>query len=215
MTASRALLVDYGGVLTERMSLTQTGFCVRNDIDPQSLREVLREWVERPGPTSPVPALERGELDVANFESMFAERLHRSDGGPVHPHGLLKDMFADVELNEPMLAAVAAVRATGVRVAIVSNSWGAYYPVDLLHRAFDALVFSNVVGLRKPDPAIYLHSANLLGVAPGECLFVDDRLANVDGAVATGMAGLHFLHSADAVAHLLGHFGVTCEDDQS
>jgi putative hydrolase of the HAD superfamily len=54
---------------------------------------------------------------------------------------------------------VRRARATGLRVAALSNSWGAgdYDPYDgyELDELFDAVVISDQVGIRKPSPAIY------------------------------------------------------------
>ena len=52
------------------------------------------------------------------------------------------------------------------------------------------LVDSSEVGVRKPDPAIYLLTSERLGVAPEGCAFLDDHPGNVAGAQAVGMAGI-------------------------
>jgi putative hydrolase of the HAD superfamily len=53
---------------------------------------------------------------------------------------------------------------------------------------FDAEVFSNAVGLAKPDPRIYLHCCELLGVEPGEAVFVGDGANDeLEGARRVGM----------------------------
>ncbi|WP_144122615.1 HAD family hydrolase [Catellatospora sichuanensis] len=197
-----ALLVDYGGVLTERMDLTQSRFCQAAGIEPGSLLRVLDEWVARPGPDSPVPAMERGEITVAAFERLLAARLTGIDGVPVRPDGLLQAMFADGRLDEQTLDLVAELRRAGVRTAMVSNAWGSDYPFDRLHACFDAFVLSHEVGSRKPEPDIYLRSAQLLDVAPQDCVFVDDRAANVHGAQLVGMVGLHFTDPAAGRARL-------------
>jgi putative hydrolase of the HAD superfamily len=56
---------------------------------------------------------------------------------------------------------------------------------------FDAEVFSNAVGLAKPDPRIYLHCCELLGVEPGEAVFVGDGANDeLDGARRVGMKAI-------------------------
>ncbi|MEU4327659.1 HAD family hydrolase [Nonomuraea dietziae] len=61
----------------------------------------------------------------------------------------------------------------------------------------DAVVSSARVGLAKPDPRIYELAAQVAGVAPSRCLFVDDRLENVEAARALGMIGVHFTEAGD------------------
>jgi putative hydrolase of the HAD superfamily len=48
-------------------------------------------------------------------------------------------------------------------------------------------VYSDEVGLAKPDPAIYRLTCERLGCAPEEALFVDDTQVCVEGARAVGM----------------------------
>lgn len=102
--------------------------------------------------------------------------------------GLLLD-YAGV-LDQPGMDTVArAARAAGVRTAVVSNT--DRLPHSVRPTDFDAVVLSGAVGCAKPDAEIYRLAARRLGLAPGECVFVDDLRRNVDGAVATGMVGVH------------------------
>jgi FMN phosphatase YigB (HAD superfamily) len=160
MTMLTALLVDYGGVLTEPMWLTHSRFCQAAGIDPDSLGRLLDDWV-RDGTALPGP-------------------------------GLLRLMFSDIRLDEQTLSLVRDLHTAGVRTALVTNAWGRYYPFESLEGCFDAFVLSSDVGARKPDPEIYLRSAEILGVAPEQCVFVDDRADNVSGATRLGMTGVHF-----------------------
>lgn len=66
----------------------------------------------------------------------------------------------------------------------------------------DVVVSSAEVGVAKPDRRIYEIAAEQAGVAPERCLFIDDRLENVEGARAVGMTGLHFTKPADLAAAL-------------
>lgn len=91
-------------------------------------------------------------------------------------------------------ALLETLRDRGLLLALVSN---AIDPPDLLHRdlaefgvaqRLDAAVFSSEVGRRKPDPLIFRRALDLLGVEPGESLFVGDTLAtDIAGADALGM----------------------------
>jgi putative hydrolase of the HAD superfamily len=47
--------------------------------------------------------------------------------------------------------------------------------------------------MAKPDTRIYALAAKRLGVPAENCVFVDDLPANVEGARAAGMLGIHFL----------------------
>jgi epoxide hydrolase-like predicted phosphatase len=104
--------------------------------------------------------------------------------------------LSDLRPREEVLDLVARARETGVATAVLSNSWGTgefdpYLGYDLGDR-FDAVVISDQVGLRKPDPRIYLLAAGEIGVEPQKCVFVDDTDRNLPPASELGMATVLF-----------------------
>ncbi|WP_086824789.1 HAD family phosphatase [Allokutzneria sp. NRRL B-24872] len=194
----RALVVDYGGVLTTPIGPSFATWMAGDGIDPASYGEMLRDWLGRDAPPdSPVHLLERGELDVTEFNRVLAARLTTVDGRAIVPEGLLDRAFATVHADADMLDLLRAARAAGLRTALLSNSWGNSYPMDVLAPLFDELVISGEVGMRKPEARIYQLTADRLGIAPRRCLFLDDAQPNVDGALRTGMQAL--LHKDSAV----------------
>lgn len=89
------------------------------------------------------------------------------------------------------LSVVDALRAAGSRLAVVSDS-SAETPLlwsqSPLGKRIPVTAFSCVVGVRKPDPAIYLHAVDALQVLPEDCLFVGDGDGHeLSGAAALGM----------------------------
>ena len=65
------------------------------------------------------------------------------------------------------------------------------WPESQFAGLFDAEVFSNAVGLSKPDPRIYLHCCELLGVEPHEAVFVGDGANDeLAGARRVGMEAI-------------------------
>jgi|SRR4051812_49587339 len=80
-------------------------------------------------------------------------------------------------------------RAAGLPTALVSDADAVPEAVAAL---FDVLVLGGAVGARKPDPEVYRRTAALLGLAPHDCVVVDDLASNVRGARAAGaVAVLH------------------------
>ncbi|GAA4020647.1 hypothetical protein GCM10022247_50900 [Allokutzneria multivorans] len=194
----RALVVDYGGVLTTPIGPSFATWMAEDGIDPATYGEMLRDWLGRDAPPdSPVHRLERGELDVAEFNRLLAARLTTVDGREIVPEGLLDRAFATVHADADMLDLLRAARAAGLRTALLSNSWGNSYPMDVLAPLFDELVISGEVGMRKPEARIYHLTADRLGLPPRHCLFLDDAQPNVDGALLAGMQAL--LHKDSAV----------------
>lgn len=208
----RALVIDYGGVLTSPLQDSLQSWCEDDEIDLAAFRRVLGEWL---GPaygheaaTNPMHALERGEIAIPDFEQELARRLTTHDGRAVEPEGLLGRMFAGFRKQQPMFDVVRRLRREGVRTALLSNSWGMDYPREEWDEIFDATVISGEIGMRKPEPAIYRRAAELLEVDPAECVFVDDLGANVKGAVGVGMVGVKFVSAEQAIDELEALFGL-------
>jgi putative hydrolase of the HAD superfamily len=80
-----------------------------------------------------------------------------------------------------------------------------------LHERFDAVIVSGEVGIRKPDPAIYLLAAGKLGLPAGACVLVDDVAANLPPAAELGMATIHHTDSTATIRELERIFGVGLE----
>jgi putative hydrolase of the HAD superfamily len=190
----RGVITDWGGVLTSPLNDAIASWVTAERLDSQRYRRVMRAWVTEAyagSETNPIHGLEDGSLQPMEFERMLAAELRTVDGGEVPAEGLLDRMFLAFLPVEPMYDALRAVRAHGVRTALLSNSWGNTYPRELWAELFDAVVISGEVGLRKPDEAIFRHALDTLGLEPAECVFIDDIEHNVVAAEALGMVGLH------------------------
>ena len=172
------------------------------NIDPRHYAAVMRPWVldgyQPAGDSNPIHALERGESTPEEFEQLLAARIVCRDGRQVSADGLLARMFAGTTYCDPMHAALVSIRGAGLRTGLLSNSWGMDdYPRHLFPSLFDAVVISGEVGMRKPEERIFRHAVGLLGLAPEECVFIDDIEVNVAAAEAVGMTAV--LHDDPAV----------------
>jgi epoxide hydrolase-like predicted phosphatase len=212
MANVKALIFDYGGVLTSPLQDSMDTWLETDGIDPRSFRDTMREWLGasygEDAAASPVHALERGEVEVPYFEHQLAARLRTIDGRPVEADGLLTRMFAGYGWQPAMAEVLRRTRAAGLSTGLLSNSWGLDYPREAWHELFDAVVISGEVGMRKPEPGIYLLAAERLGKAPEECVFVDDLGPNVRGAAAVGMIGVHHVTPQQTIEELEALFGI-------
>lgn len=90
-----------------------------------------------------------------------------------------------------------ALRAAGHPVSAITNWSAETWPVGCavhpeLAQVFDTTVVSGQVGMIKPSRVIFRHFCAEAGVAPSDCLFIDDGLHNCLGARAAGMDAIHF-----------------------
>jgi putative hydrolase of the HAD superfamily len=186
-----AVIFDYGGVLTTPVQESIAAWHEADGIDPASFSRVLKEWLSRDaGHGTPVHRLETGLLAAEEFDLLLAGRLSTVDGRQIEPVGVLSRMFAAMHPDPAMFTLAEQLRALGVRVALLSNSWGNTYPRKLIDAILDPVVISGEVGLRKPLAPIYELTLARLGLDAQRVLFVDDAAPNVEGARAVGMLAL-------------------------
>lgn len=92
---------------------------------------------------------------------------------------------------------VRALHGRGIAMGIITNNvkefsdsgsggWRAIVPIELM----SVVVDSSAVGMRKPDPAIYRHALDALGVGASNAVFLDDMESNVAAAESVGMHGI-------------------------
>jgi beta-phosphoglucomutase len=81
------------------------------------------------------------------------------------------------------------LRLRGVAVAVASSSKNAAAVIERIRirPLLDVLVDGNHVSTSKPDPAIFLETAERLGVSPRRCVVVEDAASGVEAALAAGM----------------------------
>lgn len=126
-----------------------------------------------------------GLISSAEFERSLIRKL--SITGETWQHAVDQAEQPDLELlryigqlRKHYKTAVLSNANQGVVSSRIGREW--------LERCFDKVVVSAEVGLIKPDPAIYHYTAEQLGVSPGECIFIDDRSANLHAARELGMS---------------------------
>ena len=178
-----AVLFDFAGVLTsspwDAMAAAGGGNI-----------ELLIGAYEEDG-DHPWHRVERGELAIADWVVEVTQL--GADAGVEIDFAPLQALLGDMTVHTAVVDCVRDLRRRGYRLGLITNNvregsstWRAMVPVDEL---FDVVVDSSEVGMRKPNPAIFHHTLELLGgVPPSAAVFLDDSPGNVDGA---RRAGLH------------------------
>jgi epoxide hydrolase-like predicted phosphatase len=192
----KGLIVDFGGVLTTNVFDSFKAFCRAEGLPEHTVKEIFRDR-EGEG-LSLLRQLEKGDLTADDFSERFAPLLG------VSPDNLVERLFGGIGPDEPMVEAVRRARKAGIKTGLISNSWGngLHYDPAMLDELFDAVVISGDVGLHKPQPEIFLMGAERIGVAPQECVFVDDLRENCEGAEAVGMKAILHRGSAGTLPQL-------------
>jgi putative hydrolase of the HAD superfamily len=191
----RALLVDYGGVI----SRPQPAEAVAEMAAIAGLEVPLfieRYWQHR------VP-YDLGQ-DSREYWSAVLGAEPARDGSLERLIRL--DVASWCSLNAGTLEVLNAAHRDGIALSLLSNA--PHELADALddHRAlalFDHLLFSARLGAVKPDAAAFEGALEAISCDPGQVLFIDDRPANVEGAIACGLQAIVFVSAEQLRAALL------------
>ena len=133
---------------------------------------------------------ERGEIDQQTFLDGFLSAEHSFD------HAAFLDLFRrGYRWLDGMEDILAELQTSAVPMHCLSNypRWFEVIEERLrLTRYLPWTFVSCTTGLRKPAAAAYLHAASVLGVPTAQCLFIDNKESNCEGARQVGMSAIHF-----------------------
>lgn len=184
----RAVVFDYGMVL----SAPQDPVAHQEMVETTGLSQEMFDryyWSNRDD-------FDRGALDGPAYWSKFASEAGILLSAKQTDRLLVLDALMWMSLNEPVLTWAQQVRATGVKIGILSNIGDTQ--VNEMRKQFgwlkdyDHCTWSYQLKMAKPEPEIYLHTMEKLGVEPEKALFIDDKAENVRGAESVGMQGFLF-----------------------
>jgi 2-haloacid dehalogenase len=110
----------------------------------------------------------------------YATRFNETIPGPVE--GSLEIVSALAERRVPLFA----ITNFG------SEFWDLFRPTQPIFDLFGDIIVSGVEKIVKPDPAIYALALRRFGLQPGDAIFIDDNLDNIESARKNGFSGHHF-----------------------
>lgn len=215
MTAPEAVLLDAGGVLLlpNPWAIAAVVRAAGGSIEPATVRRAHF------AATAAMDA--RKDRDWNRYHRVFARF------GAV-PEARLSDFLGAMTdlctapagtlwnaVPEGVLEQLEALAATGVAIAVVSNSDGSVESVlQKCGISFDIVIDSTIVGYAKPEPEIFGFALDKLNVAPANAVHVGDTAwADVDGAHAAGVRPLHMDPFGDCPYPAGHHEHVTSLDD--
>lgn len=187
----RAVVFDFGGVVITSITTGVGRLAERHGVDPATMLSALLG----PDETGDHPwhRAERGELAVAEIQALLAEHAGQLDL-TLDGDEITELLAAGFTVNQPVLDTLTALRAAGIRTALLTNTFREFRPtlerrLDLA--LFDVVIESYAVGSRKPEPAIYEATSAALGVDHDEIVFLDDFVQNLAPAIALGWRTIH------------------------
>jgi len=212
----RAVLWDFGGVI---LSSPFEAFRVY-ERELNLPEDFIRGLNARNPDTNAWAKMERSEVPLQDFVSLFeAEALeqgHKIDGWRV-----LRSISGDIR---PQMVEALRRCKKHFRVACITNNMKsgegpsmARSPdkakaVAEVMTLFEHVFESSRLGWRKPDPRIYRHACDQLGVAPEHCIYLDDLGINLKPARAMGMRTIKVGDPDVAIAELEAMVGIALKD---
>jgi putative hydrolase of the HAD superfamily len=204
LSTIRAVILDFGDVISL-------------PADPEVIRWMARLFGLTENRFREIYASFRLDYDRgADSAVEYWRRVAHAAGREVSDDQIEQLRKADVtmwgRLNPDMLLWAERLRAAGYKTAILSNMHD-----DMVKhlrsngdwtKRFDSLTLSSAIGMVKPEPDIFEHCLKSLGVGPEEALFIDDREANIEGALQVGISGI-FAPSQAELRNTLAALGFT------
>lgn len=205
MSAIRAIVSDFGGVLTTPLFHAFARVQDDSGIPVASLGLALARIQEEDG-AHPLYELEKGHMTEPDFVARLERALSDELGRPAPLHEFSERYWSYLDPNDDLIAYMAGLRDRGYAMALLTNNvreweprWRSMLPVDDI---FGVVVDSAFVGMRKPEREIYELTLERLGLPAQACVFLDDIEVNCDAARELGMTAVAFRDTERAIAEI-------------
>jgi putative hydrolase of the HAD superfamily len=204
MSDIRDVIFDLGAVLLRwSPEAIVAGFSDDAAVQARLLETVFRhpDW----------QAMDLGQMTEAEALPRMAARVGLSE--PVMAC-LMAETRAYLQPLAPMVEILEACRLRGLGCYALTNMPAEMF--DYLEarigffQLFNGIVVSAREGLAKPDPAIYRLTLARYGLKPGNTLFIDDKVENIDGARVVGLHGIQYT-ACDAVQEKIRQILELCQ----
>ena len=143
-----------------------------------------------------------GEISSEDHWTSVIKRLRRPASELVT---IREEFFAGDIVDRTLIEYIRSLRGK-YKTGVISNAWGDlrdFIVREKFDDAFDKLIISAEVGAMKPEPKIFQIALEQFDVSPGEAVFVDDVLANIEGCEKVGMKGIHFKDPESTMKQLM------------
>lgn len=208
----RAVLWDFGGVILS--SPFESFKTYERELNLPE--DFIRGLNARNPDTNAWAKMERSEVPLQDFVALFeAEALER--GYKIDGWRVLRSISGDIR---PQMVEALRRCKQHFRVACITNNMKhgdgpgmartpekAQAVAEVLS-LFEHVFESSKLGWRKPDPRIYRHACDQLGVAPEQCIYLDDLGINLKPARAMGMRTIKVGDPDVAIAELEAMVGI-------
>lgn len=207
MSDYKTVIFDFGGVITS------SPFEAFKRMEAE--RGLPHDFVRLVNSTNPDhnawARFERAEISAEEFDEVFAQSA-RELGQELRGADVLALLAGNI--RPAMVSALDRLKADGYRIGCITNNVKSGNGAGMTSSAekaeavtevmarFEHVIESSKVGVRKPDPKIYQMMCEAMGVAPSECIYLDDLGINCKPASMLGMHAIKVTSGEQALADL-------------
>ena len=202
----QAILWDFGGVFTT------SPFEYFNKLEAElgAPQDLIRQVNSTNPDKNAWAQFESNSVSLDDFDVLFADESEGL-GFRIEGKAVINVLSGDLR---PRMVEVLKVCKQHYKVACITNNVKAgkgpgmnqntekANQVGQVMDLFDAIIESSVVGIRKPNPAIYQMACKTLEVNAQDCAFLDDLGINLKPAKELGMATIKVLTEDQAISDL-------------
>ena len=193
----KAIIWDFGGVITSSPFEAFNEFEKANGLPKDIIRTINSEnpdmnaWAQ----------FESNSITIGQFNDLFLKEA-KAKGFDIKGRDIIKLLKGSIREN--MVSFLRELKSDFKLGCITNNVKSSSQEntdneTEEVMSIFDHVIESSIVGIRKPNPEIYMMSCDALNVSPDQCIYLDDLGINLKPARELGMTTIKVIQPEDAI----------------
>ena len=193
----KAIIWDFGGVITSSPFEAFNQFEEANGLPKDIIRTINSENPD----TNAWAKFESNSITIDVFNDLFLKEA-KAKGFDIKGIDIIKLLKGSIRKN--MVSFLRELKSD-FKLGCITNNVKSSSEENNDNETkeamslFDHVIESSIVGIRKPNPEIYMMSCDALKVSPDQCIYLDDLGINLKPARELGMTTIKVIHPEDAI----------------
>ena len=193
----KAIIWDFGGVITSSPFEAFNQFEEANGLPKDIIRTINSENPD----TNAWAKFESNSITIDVFNDLFLKEA-KAKGFDIKGRDIIKLLKGSIRKN--MVSFLRELKSD-FKLGCITNNVKSSSEENNDNETkeamslFDHVIESSIVGIRKPNPEIYMMSCDALKVSPDQCIYLDDLGINLKPARELGMTTIKVIQPEDAI----------------